>query len=131
MPATQEIDRKLLVKDSEFLTLKDVFEIYETGKNRRYNLLFAVNGGAFAVLSFLVTEAPIKHGNLVIIWIGLAMVTFSAVMGYDIYKFGFYMRHLSGNLKLFGRAGQRVLKLIVSLLIVAWVGAAIAAKISN
>ena len=31
----------------------ELFDTYEVGKHRRYSLLFAVNGGAFAVAKLL------------------------------------------------------------------------------
>ena len=34
------------------------FKSYEEGKHRRYNLLFAVNGGAFAIAKVLVEQKP-------------------------------------------------------------------------
>jgi len=33
----------------EFQVIKDAYTLYESGKKRRYDLLFAVNGGAFAM----------------------------------------------------------------------------------
>jgi hypothetical protein len=43
-----------LVEHKSPLTLKDVYTLYESGKGRRYGLLFSANGAAFAILSFLV-----------------------------------------------------------------------------
>ena len=43
------------------LTLNEAHELYETGKHRRYSLMFAVNGGAFAIARLLTAE-PGKSG---------------------------------------------------------------------
>jgi hypothetical protein len=44
--------------------LSSVFKEYEGGKHRRYNLLFAVNGGAFAIAKLLATPPGQKQGAL-------------------------------------------------------------------
>jgi hypothetical protein len=39
-------------------TFPESFKAYEDGKHRRYSLLFAVNGGAFGLPSYMPTSAP-------------------------------------------------------------------------
>ena len=104
------------------MTLKDAKELYETGKHRRYSLLFSVNGGAFAVVK-LITGEPGKPGvvlgNLTLTELSLGMVAFTAVMIWDIYAFGEKMRKafLAED---FGRQGKAVLLLLGVLLCVGW-----------
>jgi hypothetical protein len=38
----------------------NIRKVYEEGKQRRYNLLFAVNGGAFAVVQLLADSADLR-----------------------------------------------------------------------
>jgi hypothetical protein len=39
--------------------IPESFKAYEDGKHRRYNLLFAVNGGAFAVAKLFADEKAV------------------------------------------------------------------------
>jgi hypothetical protein len=77
----------------------DISKAYEEGKHRRYNLLFAVNGGAFAVARFFTTDpedfrGPEDNlvGSLTYGQLSLGMVLFTIVMVLDIYMFGENMR---------------------------------------
>jgi hypothetical protein len=45
--------------------IPDIFRAYEEGKHRRYNLLFAVNGGAFAVAKLLSVPASGETSSVV------------------------------------------------------------------
>lgn len=77
------------------LTLKDAKELYETGKHRRYSLLFFVNGGAFAIAKLITGESGkpgVVLGNLTLTELSVGMVAFTAVMICDIYAFGDKMR---------------------------------------
>jgi hypothetical protein len=50
---------------SEEKQVPDSFKYYEDGKHRRYSLLFAVNGGAFAIAKvFAEKNAGAVLGNL-------------------------------------------------------------------
>jgi hypothetical protein len=40
------------------LSFREAFELYENRRHRRYELLFAVNGGAFAVVKLLGERSP-------------------------------------------------------------------------
>jgi hypothetical protein len=60
----EQLHRQALVDlkgDERMSSVPDCFKAYEEGKHRRYNLLFGVNGGAFAVAKFFADRgvAPI------------------------------------------------------------------------
>ena len=104
------------------LTLKEAFDLYENGKHRRYSLLFAVNGGAFAVANLFTREPgkpPAALGNLTLFELSIGMALFTLVMVYDIWTFGEKMRkaHLPDS---FGPEGKRVLLLLGALLCIGW-----------
>src|SRR6266478_4304885 len=85
---------KEALKDNQ-LTLKEAKDLYETGKHRRYSLLFAVNGGAFAIAKMIVGEpgeCGVVLGNLTLAGLSVGMAAFTAVMAWDIYQFGEKMR---------------------------------------
>jgi hypothetical protein len=69
-----------------------LFKAYEDGKHRRYNLLFAVNGGAFAVAKLLGEKGTAVAGNLSISHLAVGMILFTGVMSFDILTFGLKMR---------------------------------------
>ena len=79
------------------LTKKDVFELYEQGKHRRYSLLFSVNGGAFAIGNLFVGDHGQDKvlGDLKLWMLAVAMMLFSGVMCFDIWMFGEKMKKLS------------------------------------
>jgi hypothetical protein len=74
---------------------KEVAKAYEEGKHRRYELMFAVNGGGFAVASVFkeITGKTDLVGNLTVHRVALGMMAFTAVMYLDILVFGFRMRY--------------------------------------
>jgi hypothetical protein len=77
------------------LSLNEAHELYENGKHRRYSLLFAVNGGAFAIAKLLVGESgksAVVLGGLTLQELALGMALFTAFMVWDIYVFGHNMR---------------------------------------
>jgi len=108
------------LKDHVQKTDPGVTKIYEDGKHRRYALLFAVNGGAFAVAKLLVDpdKIPAVAGNLRLEHLAVGMAAFTAVMGVDIDAFGRRMRKREADL--YGRVGVSVLVSIGSLLIAGW-----------
>jgi hypothetical protein len=116
----------------EPLSTKDAFELYESGKHRRYTLLFAVNGGAFAVAKLLVEDEPLGWLNLTMV--ALAMAILNAAMTADIYWFGEKIRQemIPG---VFAWRGKTVLISIGGLLYLAWLlvamGLTFGGKISN
>jgi hypothetical protein len=104
------------------LTLKDAKELYETGKHRRYGLLFSVNGGAFAIAKLITGESGkpgVVLGNLTLTELSVGMVAFTAVMICDIYAFGDKMRKtfLEND---FGWQGKAVLLVLGVLLCLGW-----------
>ena len=109
-----------------------IYTLYESGKGRRYGLLFTVNGGAFALVGFLVGGKPSFEISLLTIWafvlIPAVMALFTLQMQKDIRAFGEYMRELAAphGLTLFGEPGQEVLRNICRLIVAAWCAAIIA-----
>lgn len=107
---------------SDLLQLKDAFAIYENGKHRRYSLLFAVNGGAFAIAKLLAAEPGRQNavlGNLSLMQLAIGMVIFTAVMVWDIHAFGEKIRK-SYLPDAFGPQGKAVLFLLGALLCAGW-----------
>ena len=113
------------------LSLNEAFELYETGKHRRYGLLFAVNGGAFAIANLLTGEAGkpgIVLGNLTLQELSIGLAIFTAFMVWDIYVFGDNMRKTYLP-KAFQWQGKAVLVVLGALQFTGWllVGATIRA----
>jgi hypothetical protein len=81
----------------QHLECDKVFELYENGKERRYKLLFAVNGGAYALVGYLMEKA--KADTRIAVWIfvliPIALIFYTGVMCLDIHAFGKRMRKLS------------------------------------
>jgi hypothetical protein len=110
------------------LSRKEIFDLYEQGKHRRYSLLFSVNGGAFATGSLLLGgdgQSSVVLGGLTVGMLALAMIVFSAALCADIWMFGGKMRALDEGLgeptsKLFGAGGRIVLLLLSTFLVLAW-----------
>ena len=115
-------DRTAVMNDTK-ITLNELYKLYEDGKHRRYNLLFAVNGGAFAIVSFLLKGDSQQVTLPLLLGIGPVMALFSAVMWLDIYEFGKKMRELGGALDLFGDRGWQVLAAIAASLVAVWLAA--------
>jgi hypothetical protein len=104
------------------LTLKELKDLYENGKHRRYSLLFSVNGGAFLVAKVLMGEAckGVVLGSLSLTDLSIGMAAFTAVMAFDIYKFGDKMRKLPNGDDEFHWAGKTVLFMIGGLICTGW-----------
>src|SRR5215831_14969223 len=86
----QDTKENTMSADADAKNWKDVVEIYEKGKERRYTLLFSVNGGALAIAK-LITGAEghmVVVGGLHLWMLAYAMMVFSLFMAFDIYKFG-------------------------------------------
>ena len=105
---------------SEEKKVPEGFAAYEDGKHRRYSLLFAVNGGAFAVAQLLAEKTPgFVLGHLTLRHLSVGMILFTLVMGADIYMFGDKMR--KNYLKdAFGRPGKVVLILLCLIICAGW-----------
>ena len=105
------------------LTLKEASDIYEGGKHRRYSLLFAVNGGAFAVAKLLTGEpgkSGMVLGGLTLQQLAFGMILFTAIMVADIYFFGEKMRLGYRAAHFFGPPGKVVLILLGFLICTGW-----------
>jgi hypothetical protein len=101
-------------------TIAESFKIYEDGKHRRYGLLFAVNGGAFAVAKlFTDPTAMTLLGDLTLRQVAIGMIIFTILMTADIFMFGTKMRetYLSDA---FTTPGKVVLLLIGFLICAGW-----------
>src|SRR5438876_199133 len=108
------------MSSSEDNKLPEAFKAYEDGKHRRYNLLFAVNGGAFAVAKLLYgKDAAPNLGHLSLLLLSVGMIAFTFIMGVDIFNFGSKMR-CNYSLKVFGRVGKTVLVVICGLICTGW-----------
>lgn len=109
------------------LKLPPYFTEYEDGKHRRYNLLFTVNGGAFAIAKILSgSEDGHVLGSLSLYQLAIGMILFTAIMVADIFQFGYNLRSTvpkdpaEPTTELFGRRGQIVLVLIGALICSGW-----------
>lgn len=97
------------------------FKTYEDGKHRRYQLLFAVNGGAFTVAKlFADKNAPVVLGSLTLSQLAIGMFLFTGLMTADIFMFGAKMRsvYLPDS---FGWQGKIVLIFIGSIICAGWI----------
>ena len=104
------------------LTLKEAYDLYENGKHRRHGLLFAVNGGAFALARLLAGEpgkAGMVLGGLTLTELAVGIALFTLVMAADIYAFGEKMRSTYLD-DAFGWVGKAVLVLLAALLCTGW-----------
>jgi len=104
--------------------IPESFKVYEDGKHRRYTLMFAVNGGAFALAQWIADKGPsAAFGGLKLSSICYGMALFTLAMSMDIYMFGQKMRrHYLPDA--FGWQGKIVLFLIGTLICAAWILAA-------
>ena len=98
------------------------YRIYEEGKQRRYNLLFAVNGGAFALAKFMADkDAPTAAlGDLKLSYLCCGMAVFTIFMSLDIFIFGEKMRKMYLP-DVFRLPGKFLLFLIGVLICAGWV----------
>jgi hypothetical protein len=104
----------------------DVFKFYEDGKSRRYNLLFAVNGGVLAIAEFFPNPGGAFLAELTLRQVAVGMVAFTILMGIDIWVFGVRMREAGHDTRaradrgIFSWWGRGVLAMICALLVLAW-----------
>ena len=105
------------------LSLKEAFDYYENGKHRRYSLLFAVNGGAFAVAKLLTPEAGksavVLLGALTLPQLAIGMALFTCFMVWDIFVFGERVRATYLENAFTGQ-GKAVLLLLGALQFAGW-----------
>jgi len=111
----------------EELSLKDKLSYYEDGKHRRYSVLFAVNGGAFAVARILSgvdekssdVRAVRVLGHLTLPELAWGMILFTLIMVADTYAFGYLVRK-NLNPNAFTLIGKLVLLSIGLLICSGW-----------
>ena len=104
------------------LSLKEALELYENGKNRRYSLLFAVNGGAFTIANLFVgksCKSSILLGSLTLQQLAFVMAVFTFFMAWDIFVFGNNMRKTYLP-KSFQWQGKAVLFVLGALQLTGW-----------
>lgn len=93
LPTSTRIPQGVLVTPPEEKLIPENFKSYEDGKLRRYNLLFAVNGGAFAIVKlFAEKNAAAVLGHLSLRQLSIGMIVLTIVMVVDIFMFGEKMR---------------------------------------
>ena len=104
----------------------DALRTYLDGKMQRYKLLFAVNGGAFAIAKVGQGD-HVSLGNLDLEKLAIGAIAFTVVMTIDIWLWGQQMKetYLSKEAQAFSFAGKSILLLLAALQILAW---ALAAK---
>lgn len=109
--------------------LPECFKDYEDGKHRRYNLLFAVNGGAFTVAGlFSDPNTRTLLGAITLLQLSVGMMLFTVLMVTDIFLFGRNMQSTlpddasrqEKTVPIFGRVGKTVLILIGFLIFIGW-----------
>lgn len=101
---------------------------YIEGKMKRYNLLFAVNGGAFAIARLMLpTSSPqsgqtqFALGGLKLEALAVGVALFSIAMCVDIWKFGEMMRaDFFDGKTVFAKPGRVILVSIGALLVLGW-----------
>lgn len=99
------------------LSEKEFLDLYEGGKQRRYNLLFSVNGGAFAIAKLM--EAPENVlGGLSLRQLSLGMTLFTIIMVADIFVFGISKK--KKNQDVFTGVGMTVLFCVGALICAGW-----------
>ncbi len=92
--------------------------LYLEGKMKRYSLLFAVNGAAFAIAKLL--KEPNPPGDLSTSALATGVIVFTVLMTADIWLWGAGMRNEHG-VRLFRPVGQTILLMIGALLCSGWV----------
>lgn len=107
---------------TDSLSLKEALEYYENGKHRRYSLLFAVNGGAFAIARLLTGEqgkSGLVLGDLSLRELAAGMALLTCFMVWDIFVFGESVRANFLDTA-FQKQGKTVLFVLGALIFVGW-----------
>ncbi len=79
---------------------------YIDGKIKRYNLMFAVNGGIFALAKLISVPAESNPlGRLKLIHLSIGAIAFTFIMWFDIWLWGALMRKEFLTLIVFGLLG--------------------------
>jgi hypothetical protein len=96
----------------------EALRTYTDGKMERYKLLFAVNGGAFAIGRLLLEKHSV---GLTMPQLSLGAVLFTLLLHFDIWAFAMMMRNSFGLKEFaFKTAGRLILVCLCSLLVAAW-----------
>ncbi len=104
----------------------DGLRTYIDGKMRRYNLLFTVNGGTFAIARLMADPQNEKIlGGLTLQTLAVGAAAFTFLMCLDIWYWGDMIRRdFFGGSQVFGRPGRVILVTLGALLITGWLLAA-------
>ena len=114
-----------------------VFKFYEDGKSRRYNLLFAVNGGVLAIAKLVPSTGGAFLSELTLRQVAAGMVAFTILMTIDIWVFGTRMREAGGEQRvdackgIFSLWGRGVLAVICAMIALAWLAVALFPGVSS
>lgn len=99
----------------------EALKAYTDGKMQRYKLLFAVNGGAFAVGQFVLGAGASKMAAVLPIpYLADGAIIYTALMTVDIWLYGQMMREKFVGSDAFTVAGKALLLLISLLLMGGW-----------
>src|ERR1700730_13804157 len=93
---------------------------YIEGKMDRYKLLFAINGGAFAVAQFLLKDDSNLRAVLPISYLAEGCIVFTAIMAADLWLFAQMMRQRFVGNAAFTVAGKAILLMITALIMGGW-----------
>lgn len=104
----------------------DGLSLYSSGQMKRYYLLFAVNGGAFAIAKlFGESETQAVVGGLSLQALAIGCILFTALMWRDIYAFGELLRtQFFDGRDVFQEGAKLILACLCVLLILGWLLAA-------
>lgn len=94
--------------------------IYIEGKMKRYSILFAVNGGAFAIIQLLTDNSKSLPGMLTYETLAWGAIIFSLIMTYDIWTWGWGMRFKHIGKDAFTSAGRAILLSLGGLIMLGW-----------
>lgn len=123
------MDKEPEFKRGHLGSYADIYKLYEDGKKRRYDLLFAVNGGVFAIVSGVKALGAANLPGIALPRIAIAMAVLTGLFGYDIWKFGMRMREkatddqLESDKGIFAKPGRIVLCGICGVLMLSWLSA--------
>lgn len=97
---------------------------YIDGKMKRYSLLFAVNGGAFAIAKLMAETGKdsntILLGHLRLWHLALGAIVFTVLLVVDIYLWGSMMKREFLGDRAFNIPGKMILIFLGVLLVSAW-----------
>lgn len=112
----------MLKENTEVLT---GLATYIDGKMKRYSLMFAVNGGAFAIAKLMAETSNASNtillGHLQLWHLALGAILFTILMVIDIYLWGRMMKKKFLEDLAFNVPGKLILIFLGVLLVSAWV----------